>query len=419
MDGAGLMQNGVAEFVAQEEMDRTTGYWWSPDEWRIAFTRIDDSARARGRALRDQRGRRADVATALSVRGHAQHAGRAEGHRARAAAHDERRAALARRLSRARDLVSGLDAASPCSGRAAIRRRSTCSRWMRRRGQSRIAADGAAPHWVELHDDLHFLDSRPAFIWSSRRSGYKHLYLYDLEGKLIRPLTAGEWMVVGDGVENGIVGVDENRAAWCISWRTRHRRSSGICTSTSLDTARPPSAPKRISREADGTTRACCPARKAYLDLCSSPEQPPTASVRKLDGTVQHWLVRNALDASHPYHDVPLDSRQGGIRLDRARATARSSTIACSSRRTAARQALSGHRRHLWRAALPIRAQGLDGRLARRARLFPASARTARLRRVHARQSRLGIPRRGIRIRDREAGWARSRSRISCAASNS
>lgn len=42
-DGEGLVQNGVAEFIAQEEMDRDTGYWWSPDETRIAFTRIDDS----------------------------------------------------------------------------------------------------------------------------------------------------------------------------------------------------------------------------------------------------------------------------------------------------------------------------------------------------------------------------------------
>src|SRR4030095_5632354 len=42
-DGAGLVQNGVAEFVAQEEMDRDTGYWWSPDDSQVAYTRIDDA----------------------------------------------------------------------------------------------------------------------------------------------------------------------------------------------------------------------------------------------------------------------------------------------------------------------------------------------------------------------------------------
>ena len=32
---------GSAEFVAAEEMDRTRGYWWSPDGERIAVARVD------------------------------------------------------------------------------------------------------------------------------------------------------------------------------------------------------------------------------------------------------------------------------------------------------------------------------------------------------------------------------------------
>lgn len=42
-DGGGAIKNAMAEFVAQEEMDRMTGYWWAPDELAIAFTRIDES----------------------------------------------------------------------------------------------------------------------------------------------------------------------------------------------------------------------------------------------------------------------------------------------------------------------------------------------------------------------------------------
>lgn len=33
--------NGLAEFVAQEEMGRMEGYWWSPDSAHIAYTRVD------------------------------------------------------------------------------------------------------------------------------------------------------------------------------------------------------------------------------------------------------------------------------------------------------------------------------------------------------------------------------------------
>lgn len=36
--------NGVAEFVAQEEMDRSQGYWWSPDSQWLAYQRNDESA---------------------------------------------------------------------------------------------------------------------------------------------------------------------------------------------------------------------------------------------------------------------------------------------------------------------------------------------------------------------------------------
>ena len=42
-DGGGPVSNGAAEFVAQEEMDRYTGYWWAPDETSIAYERFDES----------------------------------------------------------------------------------------------------------------------------------------------------------------------------------------------------------------------------------------------------------------------------------------------------------------------------------------------------------------------------------------
>ena len=32
-----------AEFVADEEMGRHTGYWWAPDDSAIAYARIDES----------------------------------------------------------------------------------------------------------------------------------------------------------------------------------------------------------------------------------------------------------------------------------------------------------------------------------------------------------------------------------------
>lgn len=37
----GTITNGTAEFVAQEEMDRMQGYWWSPDSHSIAYQQTD------------------------------------------------------------------------------------------------------------------------------------------------------------------------------------------------------------------------------------------------------------------------------------------------------------------------------------------------------------------------------------------
>ncbi|MCC5980542.1 MAG: DPP IV N-terminal domain-containing protein, partial [Oceanicaulis sp.] len=42
-EGGGAISWGMAEFVAQEEMRRYTGYWWSPDDSRIAVARVDEN----------------------------------------------------------------------------------------------------------------------------------------------------------------------------------------------------------------------------------------------------------------------------------------------------------------------------------------------------------------------------------------
>ena len=41
--GSADTPNGLAEFVAQEEMSRFVGYWWSPDSKHIAFLQLDES----------------------------------------------------------------------------------------------------------------------------------------------------------------------------------------------------------------------------------------------------------------------------------------------------------------------------------------------------------------------------------------
>ena len=50
--------------------------------------------------------------------------------------------------------------------------------------------------YVEPSDPLYFVPGHPdQFVYVTRRDGWKHLYLYDLSGKLLRQLTSGEWEV--------------------------------------------------------------------------------------------------------------------------------------------------------------------------------------------------------------------------------
>jgi dipeptidyl-peptidase-4 len=43
-DASATLANGVAEFVAQEEMQRRRGFWWSPDSRSLVFQQTDESA---------------------------------------------------------------------------------------------------------------------------------------------------------------------------------------------------------------------------------------------------------------------------------------------------------------------------------------------------------------------------------------
>lgn len=51
--------------------------------------------------------------------------------------------------------------------------------------------------YVEPQQPVLFLPNDPdKFIWQSQRDGFNHLYLYDTDGKLLRQLTKGEWLVM-------------------------------------------------------------------------------------------------------------------------------------------------------------------------------------------------------------------------------
>ncbi len=57
--------------------------------------------------------------------------------------------------------------------------------------------------WVDVHDNLYFLQDNKRMIWTSERDGFNHLYFYDLKKKLVSQITKGNWEV------NQLISIDE------------------------------------------------------------------------------------------------------------------------------------------------------------------------------------------------------------------
>ena len=70
-------------------------------------------------------------------------------------------------------------------------------------GRSRSVFFERDKHWIDVTDDLTFLEDRERFLWTSARTGMRHVYLMHRDGRLLRQLTEGEYRV------GGIAGLDE------------------------------------------------------------------------------------------------------------------------------------------------------------------------------------------------------------------
>ncbi len=61
-------------------------------------------------------------------------------------------------------------------------------------GDCRLLLEEKSPSYVELRDPV-FLSDGSGFLWQSERSGFNHLYRFNMQGKLVNALTKGDWEV--------------------------------------------------------------------------------------------------------------------------------------------------------------------------------------------------------------------------------
>ena len=204
-DGGGTIKNGMAEFVAQEEMGRLTGYWWSDDETKIAYLRVDESPvkevtrseiYAEEIKLIKQRYPYAgtpNVTLKLGV------------------------VSLNNKQTQWLNIGDNPDIYIPrvkwtkdsnqltyqLQNRAQNKLELKLVNLAKNKTQTLLTESSKT--WINLHDDLRFLKDGKSFIWASERDGFKHFYLYSLTGKMTRQLTKGEW------VTTGLQAIDEDK----------------------------------------------------------------------------------------------------------------------------------------------------------------------------------------------------------------
>ncbi|MBN1199405.1 MAG: S9 family peptidase [Bacteroidales bacterium] len=81
-------------------------------------------------------------------------------------------------------------------------------------GSSEVILNETNPWYIDITDDWTFLKDGKSMLLTSEKDGYNHIYLYDLNGNLLRQLTSGNWEVTafyGIDEEHGLIYFQSDR----------------------------------------------------------------------------------------------------------------------------------------------------------------------------------------------------------------
>ena len=129
-------------------------------------------------------------------------------------------------------------------------------------------------HWVNVTHDLTFLPGGEELLWSSERTGYRHIYRYRRDGTLLAQLTSGDWEVCGDR------GRRRERPAGSTSPPKRTTGWAAISTGVALDGG----ARERITTERGTHDVTLNEQATAYLDEFSSMTRRHGRTLRAVAG---------------------------------------------------------------------------------------------------------------------------------------
>lgn len=281
---------GEAEFVAQEEMARITGYWWAPDDSRIAVQRFDEAKvavvtraaiGAEGTKTYAQRYPLAGTPNA-EVALYVQRPDGSERvevdlgpdkdiYLARVDWAPDARTLYVQRQNRAQTRLDML-AVDPTTGKSRVLFTET-------------AAEG---HWIDLSHDYRFLKDG-SLVWWSQRDGFGHLWHFK-QGKW-RQLTKGQWVVTS------LVGVDQDSGRVFFTGT----RDDVLAQQVYALDLKAPAKVTRLTEPGFVHSASMDKSGKSLLISRSALDQPPQVYLADQTGQRLAWVEENRLDGQHPY----------------------------------------------------------------------------------------------------------------------
>jgi len=294
VDGNDDILDGVLDWVYQEEIfgrGNFHAYWWSPDSSRIAYLQLDERPVKRFtvvdhiplmQALKvtpypkaGQPNPRAKLFT-VTVSGGAPREVSTESYSAAdflivSAGWTADGQHIDYQVQNREQTWLDLNAAEPSGANPKTLFRETTKAWVEPSGNPVYLKDGS-------------------FLWLSERSGYKHLYHYAADGKLIRQITDGPWEV------RTLHGIDAANRTIFFSGTERSVLGTDVYR-VNLDG----SGLKRISDAAGAHNATFNEAMTLYADAWSDVNTPPRASIVRADGGEVRVIDRNEVAALREY----------------------------------------------------------------------------------------------------------------------
>jgi dipeptidyl-peptidase-4 len=293
-DGDQKILNGRLDWVYQEELygrGNFRAYWWSPDSTKIAYLKLDET-QVREFAVVDHIARLQEVEIGPYPKAGDPNPRVSLG--VVSAAGGPTRWINNFRYQSEDFLISRVDW-TPDGKKVAYQVQDREQRWLdlvladAATGSSQVLFRETTKAWVEVIDNPRWLKDG-SFLWLSERNGYKHIYHYSAEGRLIGQITDGKWEV------RSLHGIDEEKG-WVYFSGTEHSPIELHTYRIKLKGV----GLERLTREAGTHQVNFNPTMTHYIDNWSDVNTPIQVRLHSADGKLVRTIDENRVEALKEY----------------------------------------------------------------------------------------------------------------------